>query len=323
VILRRRINKTWVILGIAVLIGGLAALGAKTFLSSEIDAINARGKGATAAVLVAKHALKRGDRITTDTVAVRQIPVAYAQSSALTPEAFDRVDGQALGFPVGAGEMILWSLMEGKRVPTFSARVEVGHRAMTVAVDEINSISGMLEPGDRIDLLVTVDRQGKKIIRPLLQNVQVMATGQRAVDSPREGERRQYSTVTIDITPAQAHQVILARESAKVTALLRNPEDRNRLQGGNANMVALLGAPDSIRPDNGIPVLYGGSIAPESLQMGRRPGRVDVAEEIADAPRQAAVSAALRPAGPPRSAIPLFPPQPNAAPQPSAAPLLR
>ena len=322
-ILRRRINKTWVILGIAVLIGGLAALGAKTFLSSEIDAINARGKGATAAVLVAKQALKRGDRITTDTVAVRQIPVAYAQSSALTPEAFDRVDGQTLGYPVGAGEMILWSLMEGKRVPTFSARVEVGHRAMTVAVDEINSISGMLEPGDRIDLLVTVDRLGKKIIRPLLQNVQVMATGQRAVDSPREGERHQYSTVTIDITPAQAHQVILARESAKVTALLRNPEDRNRLQGGNANMVALLGAPDSIRPDIGIPVLYGGSIAPELLQMGRRPGRVDVAEEIVDVPRQAVVSGALRPAVPPRSATPLFPPQPNAAPQPGAAPLPR
>jgi len=270
---RFKLNKTWVILGIALLIGSLAALAARTYLSTQVQAIEARGKSKTINVVVASRELKRGDKISSDTVAVRSIPVDYAHSAAISPDAFDRVDGQALAYPVRAGEMILWGLMEAKRSPTFSAKVEPGHRAMTVAVDEINSISGMLEPGDLIDLLVTVDSKGRKITRPLLQSVQVMATGQQAADSPRGGERRQYSTVTIDTTPAEAHNVIMARDAGRITALLRNPEDKSRIAGANVNMAELLSSAttraDSV--DGAIPVLYGGNatIAPEALSMAR------------------------------------------------------
>lgn len=266
-------NKTWIILGIALLIGCLAALAARSYLSTQIEAIEARGKGKTVKVIVARHNLKRGDKVTSNTVAVRDVPVDFAHSAAIAPESFDRVDGQPLAYPVRAGEMVLWSLLEGKKVPTFSARVENGRRAMTVAVDEINSISGLLEPGDLIDLLVTIDQRGRKITRPLLQNIEVMATGQRAIDGARDGERKHYSTVTINITPEQAQQMILARESARITALLRRPDDRNPIPGGNANMVALLNsaaaAPVAPPPDSGIPVLYGGSakMTPDSLRM--------------------------------------------------------
>ena len=284
---RLKLYKTWIILGIALLIGSLAAFAARSYLSTQMEAIEARGKGKTVKVIVAKTELKRGDKLSADTVAVRSIPFDYANSAAIAPEAFDRIDGQSLAYPVRAGEMILWSLMEGKKVPTFSARVEAGHRAMTVAVDEINSISGLLEPGDVIDLLVTIDQKGKKITRPLLQGVQVMATGQRAADSARGGEIKHYSTVTINITPPQAQHLILARDAGKITALLRNPDDRNSIPGGNANMVALLNSGATTAPvDGGIPVLYGGSIKipPENLLMGRpvaAPMRTGESEEIA------------------------------------------
>ena len=267
-----KFNKTWLILGVAAVIGVLAALAARSFLSNQIEAIEARGKGKTVNVLVAKRELKRGDKLTTDSVAVRAVPVDFAHSGAVLPDAFSRVDGQPLAFPLRPGEIILWSLMEGKRVPTFSARVEVGHRAMTVPVDEINSISGMLEPGDVIDLLVTIDQKGKKVTLPLMQNVQVMATGQRAIDGAKEGERKSFSTVTIDATPAQAENVIIARDAGRVTALLRNPDDKRRLKGGDANMAALLGSVDKVlAAEQPIPVLYGGStrIAPEALSMAQ------------------------------------------------------
>ena len=294
---RPKLNRTWIILGVALLIGTLAALAARSYLSSQIEAIEARGKGKTVKVIVASRALKRGDKISSASVAVRDIPVEFAHSVAVTPEAFDRIDGQALAYPVQAGEMILWGLMEGKRVPTFSARVEAGHRAMTVAVDEISSISGLLEPGDLIDLLVTIESKGRKITRPLLQGVQIMATGQQVVDSPREGERRQYSTVTIDITPAQAQNVILARDAGRVTALLRNPDDKKPMAGGNADMTALLGsaAPVASTPTDGIPVLYGGmKLTPEALAMGRQAsarGRADARDDLVLQPSVPATTA--------------------------------
>lgn len=272
--LRYTVDKKWIILGVASIIGLLAAFGARSYLTTQMAAIEARGRGKTVKMIVAKHELKRGDKLSADTVAVRDIPVDYAQSTGIGPDIFDRVDGQPLAYPVHTGEMILWGVLEGKKVPTFSARVEAGRRAMTVSVDEINSISGLLEPGDVIDLLVTIDHKGQRLTRPLLQSVQVMATGQRVVDSPREGERHHYSTVTIDITPAQAQQVILARDAGKITALLRNPDDRNRLLGGNADMNALLAAASlkkAIVDDTGVPVLYGGSLksTPEAMAMGR------------------------------------------------------
>ena len=271
-----KLNKTWIVLGVALGIGLLAALAARNYLSNQMEAIEAKDRGSKVNVVVAKRELKRGEKISADNVAVRQIPKDYAHSSAVAPGDFERLEGQVLAFPAKAGEMILWSLLEGKKVPTFSARVEAGHRAITVPVDEINSISGMLEPGDTIDLMVTVDRKGKKTTFPMLQSVQVMATGQRSVDDPKSGERRQYSTVTLDTTPEQAQNVIVARDAGKLTALLRNPQDKLKTATSVKDLALLLGAQADGKSlpsgDAQVPVLYGGrggKLPPEGLTLGQ------------------------------------------------------
>lgn len=272
-----RPGKAWIVFGVALSIGVLAAFAARGYLDGQIKAIEARGKGKTAMVVVAKRDIGKGAKLSADSVAVREIPADFAHSLAISPDEFDRISGQALAYPVKGGEMILWSLMEIQKMPTFSARVEAGHRAMTVAVDEINSISGMIEPGDAIDLIVSLDKQGKKTTYPLLQNVLVMATGQRSVDDPKSGERRQYSTVTLETTPLQAQNVITARETGRLTALLRNPLDKQLI--GKSNTDIELTAVAGRKPWVGqfskvrrqIPVIYGGNLTklpPEALRLG-------------------------------------------------------
>ena len=272
-------SKTWVVFGVALLIGLLAALAARSYLSSRMDAMEAQSRGSKVSVVVAKRELRRGERLSSENVAVRSIPSDFAHSNAVLPSDFDRLDGQPLAFPVKPGEMVLWSLMEGKRAPTFSARVDAGHRAITVPVDEINSISGLLEPGDTIDLMVTFDRKGKKTTLTLLQSVRVMATGQRSVDDPKSGERRQYSTVTLDTTPDQARNVILARDVGKLTALLRNPQDQARTGAPAVDMAALLTPAAEAGPfrprverERQVPVLYGGrggKFPAEGMKLGQ------------------------------------------------------
>jgi pilus assembly protein CpaB len=268
-----RPNKTTLVLAAAIGIGLVAALGARSYLSGRVAELEAKARGRNVAVVVAKGDLAKGVRLSSSTVAVRNIPLEFAHSSAVSPEQFERVDGQPLAYNVKAGEMILWGLMEGKKVPTFSARVEAGRRAITVPVDEINSISGLLEPGDLIDLMVTVDQKGKKITVPLMQGVQVMATGQRAVDDPKSGERKIYSTVTLDTDPRQAQNVIVAREAGRITALLRNPQDKTTTRAGQGDLTALLGATpmEAGRGALEVPVLYGGragKIPSEGLRLG-------------------------------------------------------
>jgi len=287
-------SKTWLVLGVALALGVFAALGARSYFVNRMADIEARAKGKTIGVVVAKTDLARGTKLSADNVAVRQVPADYAHSLAVLPEQFDRVEAQPLSFAVKGGEMILWSLMEGKRTPTFSARVEAGRRAMTVPVDEISSISGMLEPGDTVDLMVTLDQRGRKLTFPLLQTVQVMATGQRVVDDPKTGDRRSYSTVTLDITPEQAQYVIVAREAGRITALLRNPQDKQPLADARSDVAQLLGLKDGAAVSNTerdlqVPVLYGGrggaGLPPEGLRLG---------QYVSSDPKRAAGEAAMQ-----------------------------
>jgi pilus assembly protein CpaB len=267
-------RKTWIVLCVALAIGLLAALGARSYLANRMADLEYKVRGTRQELVVAKQLLKRGDRIGAERVAVRSIPSEFAHSNGIRPDDFTRVENRILAQDVQAGEMILFSMLEPKKPPTFSAHVANGRRAITVPVDEINSISGMLEPGDLIDLIVTLDQQGKKVTVPLMYSVAVMATGQRSLDDPKSGERRVYSTVTLDADPQQAQYLIVARETGRLTALLRNPEDRVANKGNAVNLAALLGVGVGITPGEArqIPVLYGGrsgKIPPEGLRLGQ------------------------------------------------------
>jgi len=134
----------------------------------------------------------------------------------------------------------------------------------------------MLEPGDSIDLVVTIDKDGKKRTFPMMQNVLVMATGSRSVDDPASGERRSYSTVTIDTTPQQAQSIIVARDAGKITALLRNPGDKQVVGNASVDLASLMGPakPAAGGPARrGVPVLYGGgrTLDPAALRLPGQP----------------------------------------------------
>ena len=280
-----KLNKSWAMMGAALFIGLLAALGARSYLTHRMEAIEAHSKANMINVVVAKVNLRKGDVLTPATVAVRGIPMEFAQSSALLPTEFVAFDGKSLVNDIMAGEMVMRSMLASAAKPTFSARVEAGRRAITVPVDEINSISGLLEPGDLVDLMLTIHQQEKKFTFPVLQAVKVMATGQRSVDDPKSGERRQYSTVTLDTTLQQAQSVIAAREAGKMTALLRNPLDMQVIKGFDRNVSSALGLSGQIAGASAhglfqVPVLYGGrnaKLPPDGLQL--RSGQSSLAQK--------------------------------------------
>src|SRR5690606_30674432 len=115
--------------------------------------------------------------------------------------------------------------------PSLSARLTEGRRAVTMPVDEINSLSGMLQPGDLIDLYVSFEHRRRRVTAPLLQGVLVLATGPRTF---ADGERSQqapgagaggYSAITLDTSPEDAVKLVAARQAGTITAMLRHPRD--------------------------------------------------------------------------------------------------
>jgi pilus assembly protein CpaB len=276
-------NRSWLILLMALGLGGLAAYGVNRYITRQVQDIEARSKSQKVVrVLVPKEDLPKGALLTAKVVATRDVPAQWAHSNVVTPEQFERVENQRLAYPAMRGEMLLWSLLEGQRAPSFSSRLQPGHRAITVPVDEVNSISGMLDPGDRIDLMASVKKDGQSFMFPLLQNVAVLATGSRAVaDGDGKEGKRTFTTITLDASPEEAQRVLAAREVGKLAALLRAPGDAATKNGPRKDAMALLGISDDrgVEP-GGAPVIYGGAGKNAQQLPGLAPTRAATASRV-------------------------------------------
>lgn len=279
----KRIPRNLLILALATLFGLGAAWLAARYLEERTSEIEQRHQGATAQAVVAKTDLPAGTTITHERVAVREVPVEWLHSSAITPEQFERAAGAVLALPARGGEALVWSQLEEGRDAGLSARLAPGRRATTIPVDETSSLSGLLRPGDRIDLLATLQRDNQHLTLPLLQGVLVLATGShtRVGDDAVRGE--DFSTVTLDLSDEDATRLVAARSVARLTAVLRNPEDRRTGPVARTDALALLGFAASPRQE-GIPVIYGGIENPELLPTRSPLSRPTPRAEPAHAP---------------------------------------
>ena len=238
-------------------LGVLCFVGAQYYLRSSLSDAQAKLAGSykTRRVIVAGVDIPAGGVLSTDNLATRSIPERYLATTAMNPEALDTVSGQKIVVDVKAGDPIDRGALERADRAALSTTVARGERAITFPVDEISSISGMLVPGDMIDLLYTgpgntsnsytpqLEAAGnggtgapKELlhVRPLLQAVQVMATGKttqkRVIRTAAGGDQEvnmDFTTVTLKVNPAQAESVLMGQKLGQLTAVLRNPDDRH------------------------------------------------------------------------------------------------
>lgn len=251
-------NKNWLILLAALGVGGLAAMSTKNYIAQKIESIEAKDK-AMVKVVVAKQDLDKGSVLSGENMATRDIPKQWVHSDAITPDQFNRADGARLALPANAGEPVLWAQVENEKEGSFSTKLEMGRRAVTLPVDEISSISGMLAPDDLIDIIVSVQKDSRSYTFTLLQSMRVLATGTKVsqTDTDEEGKPSTFTTVTLDTSPEDAKKLIAAREVGRITALLRSPTDAASvsLSRAEANDLLGLGSGDGL---SSVPVIYGG-----------------------------------------------------------------
>jgi pilus assembly protein CpaB len=235
------INKNWLLLAAAIALGGIAFFLSNKAISSRMAQIEEEAlRGRTMVkVVVPNRALKAGEVIDSSVVSVREVPSEFVNKSSIDPTAFESINGEALQVDVDRGEPILKNYTASRGGNLFSATLKEGRRALTIEVDDISSFSGMLRPGDRIDLMLTarspaiagsaVSSEAKDLTFPMMSNVEVIATGQAQKARPAAGEAaaRSFTTVTLDVTPLEATRIIAAKTGGgKLTAVLRNAADK-------------------------------------------------------------------------------------------------
>ncbi len=243
-------KKTMLLMGLALLAGIFAALSAKQYIQNRIQEIEDKAKVSTVTRIVAAYDLPVGTKIEAGHVAVRDIPSDWVVSGSLKPEEFVHIEGQVITVALKRGDPLLWANTATVSKRPFSERIHLGRRAVTMPVDSINSASGMLVPGDLIDLYVSFEYRQRQITAPLLQGVLVMATGRQSRQS-EEGGESSFSTVTLDTAPEDAAKLVAARQAGVITALLRNPNDdkasQKAVRGDLATILGIATPPPTIK----------------------------------------------------------------------------
>jgi len=113
-----------------------------------------------------------------------------------------------------------------------------GERAVTIAVTEVSSVGGMVRPGDRVDVIVTVDIAPRDPNQPkttytttLLSDIRILATGQRLSPEDKKDKKESgFQHVTLAVTPPQAQKLVLAAERGSIRLALRFPTDKEEVK---------------------------------------------------------------------------------------------
>lgn len=121
-----------------------------------------------------------------------------------------------------------------------------GHRAVTVAVNEVAGVAGFIAPNNRVDVVLTSSPSGsdssteKNVSKVILQNIPVLATGQ--VTEQKEGKPTVVPTVTLDLLPADAEKLIVGTKKGSLQLLLRNLVDTAEISTRGATVSSVMGS---------------------------------------------------------------------------------
>ena len=105
-----------------------------------------------------------------------------------------------------------------------AAVLRPGYRAMSISFNATAGISGLVFPGDRVDLLLThaVKRSGvdRRATETVLTNLRVLAIDQTTND--QAGSPRVFKNATVELTPKQAEMIAVVREIGRLSLSLRS-----------------------------------------------------------------------------------------------------
>lgn len=215
---RRR--RAAVLLGLALLLGGLAA--------SDVagrEAALRRALGPTVPVVVARTAIAPGTPLDARRLAVRRVPARFAPSAAYASPA--ALAGTRAATAVSAGEDLSPSAVDdGTAAP--GAPVRAGERVADLVA---RGPAALIRAGGRVDVLVTRERgDGTGTTSVALEDAEVLAA--RAVpgddDTTTATGLRDRVAVSLRVTARQAVYLVAAESFARELRLLPRAGDDRR-----------------------------------------------------------------------------------------------
>ncbi|MGP0090413.1 MAG: Flp pilus assembly protein CpaB [Xanthobacteraceae bacterium] len=237
-----------VVLGIAVVAGGVAALLASgpdkgppppaPEPVAQIDLVD---------VLVAKADIGIGQGLTADQLQWQAWPAATAGPAFIRrserPNAIEQLSGSMTRTPFAAGEPIREAkLVKANGSGFMAAILPAGMRAISTEISAETGAGGFILPNDRVDVILSQhDRVAEKragievrVSDTILKNVKVLAIDQTVEE--KNGQKVVVGkTATLELTSRQAETLANARQVGTLSLALRSLTDANAPAADSGN----------------------------------------------------------------------------------------
>lgn len=236
-------------LGVALTLASGAAYGLYSLVEDyEAQLAEAKQREQNVPVVIAARPLFQGGDISEEDVTIFEVPPHYVPSTTFSrlEDVYGRVPKERILKFEFIREERLANTDEGTGL---NAIIPRGMRALPVNITDGSAVSGFIEPGNYVDILVSVDvegsrgdRQREKLTTTLLQAVQVLAIDNRVGGNERVSTiGKQQPSVTLALTPEDAVKMTHSVRDAKVTLTLRNDIDVTQVETNGATAASLIG----------------------------------------------------------------------------------
>lgn len=246
-----------IILAVAVLLGIVALFMVKAYLDQREQAIIASANKALetakeekisnqVTVFVAKQNIPSGATISSNMLDPKIASTQQVKPSVIV--SLDKIVGMTAMVNIAKNELITADKLSapGKESQQtgLSQLTPPGKRAITINVDNISGLVGMIKPGDYVDVLTTLPlpvktpdgKQATQVVTlPLFQNISVLAVGQEIGTTIAQDERYKKKEtsakaeaaplITLALSPQEASLLAFAQEQGKIRLVLRSPVD--------------------------------------------------------------------------------------------------
>ncbi|MDR7426267.1 MAG: Flp pilus assembly protein CpaB [Armatimonadota bacterium] len=212
-------RRRWILPVVAIAMASLTTLAVINYLRSLQREAAVVAPAKTEAVVFAKASIAERKTVTADALELRELPAA-----AIHPQAARRIEdvvNRVAVAPIFADEQVLLNKLAPAGVNVGLAYVlPKNKRAMTIAVNEVVGVAGFVFPGDRVDVVGTVNEGDLKFTKIILQDIEVVAIAQKVEQKPGE-EPRVSTSATLALSPEQVETLAQIDNSGKVRLALR------------------------------------------------------------------------------------------------------
>jgi len=163
----------------------------------------------------------------------------------------EKAAGRIVVTPIRRTELILESRLAPKDVKRggMAAILKPGKRAVSVAGNKVLGLSGLINPGDRVDILLTPSdpKTQTKLNKTVFENVLVLATGTQ-LSRNAEGKPSPVDNYTLEVTPEQGERLGLAASQGKIHFALRSVLDKETVLTTGATQPEILASYRPVEP---------------------------------------------------------------------------